>query len=45
MKNIKICLPELSVIIYNVSYISAYGTKITVEGPIEVIQAPENIQS
>lgn len=42
MKNIKICLPELPVIIYNVSYISAYGTteKITVGGPIEIIQAP-----
>lgn len=41
MKNIKICLPELPVIIYIVSYISAYGAteKITVGGPIEVIQA------
>lgn len=41
MKNIKICLWELPVIIYNVSYISVHGTteKITVGGPIEIIQA------
>lgn len=42
-----ICLPELPVIIYNASYITAYGSteKIIVEGPIEVIKALENIQS
>lgn len=26
MKNIQICLPQLPIIIYNVSSISAYGT-------------------
>lgn len=47
MRNNKICLPELPIISYNVSCISAYGSteKRTVQVPIEVIQALENISS
>lgn len=47
MRNNKICLPELPIISYNVSYINAYGSteKRTVQVPIEVIQALENISS
>ena len=45
MRNNKICLPELPIISYNVSYISAYDSTETrtVQGPIQVIQALEDI--
>jgi len=45
MRNNKICLPELPILSYNVSYISAYGSteKRTVQSPVEVIQALKNI--
>lgn len=45
MRKNKICLPELPLVSYNVTYVSACGSaeKRTVQGPMEGIKALESV--